>query len=318
MSIQGYLYQQKMLSIRNRYSQTIALSGVSGFLGGNLYDYLINRDYPVTKLDLRTNPSPKLSDDIGVVVHMAGLAHDLENVNCPDKYFEVNTELTKKLFTTFLQSAAQNFIYISSVKAVADTLKRDALSEEDDPKPQTPYGKSKLAAEFYLNDQVLPEGKRVYILRPCMIHGPGNKGNLNLLYQIVSRGIPWPLGAFENRRSFLSVDNFCWVIEELLNGYVEPGTYNVSDSESLSTNEIVRLIAESNDRRVRILNLSPLLIRTIAKWGDTIRLPLTSERLKKLTEYYVVSNTKLLNAIGKPLPVSASKGLIKTIQSFKS
>lgn len=58
--------------------------------------------------------------------------------------------------------------------------------------------------------------KRVYILRPCMIHGPGNKGNLNLLYNVVRKGIPWPLGDFENKRSFTSIDNLCYVVEGLL------------------------------------------------------------------------------------------------------
>ena len=40
-----------------------------------------------------------------------------------------------------------------------------------------------------------------------MIHGPGNKGNLNLLYSLVSKGLPWPLGSFENKRSYCSIDN---------------------------------------------------------------------------------------------------------------
>lgn len=62
----------------------------------------------------------------------------------------------------------------------------------------------------------MADGKQVYILRPCMIHGPGNKGNLNLLYNVVKKGIPWPLGSFENRRSFTSIDNLCYVVEGLL------------------------------------------------------------------------------------------------------
>ena len=82
------------------------------------------------------------------------------------------------------------------------------LTEDTIPNPKTHYGISKLQAENYILDQKLPEGKRVYILRPCMIHGPGNKGNLNLLYTLVKKGFPWPLGAFENQRSFLSIDNF--------------------------------------------------------------------------------------------------------------
>ena len=82
-----------------------------------------------------------------------------------------------------------------------------------------PYGESKIAAENYILGRLkaedgrlkanLYDGKDVYILRPCMIHGPGNKGNLNLLYNVVRKGIPWPLGAFENRRSFTSIDNLC-------------------------------------------------------------------------------------------------------------
>src|SRR5690606_40901886 len=64
----------------------------------------------------------------------------------------------------------------------------------------------KLMAEEYILSKPLPDNKRVYIIRPCMIHGPGNQGNLNLLYKVVEKGIPWPLAAFENKRSFLSID----------------------------------------------------------------------------------------------------------------
>ena len=69
------------------------------------------------------------------------------------------------------------------------------------------------------------DDKQVYILRPCMIHGSGNKGNLNLLYNVVRKGIPWPLGAFENRRSFTSIDNLCYVVEGLLTKEVGSGIY---------------------------------------------------------------------------------------------
>lgn len=56
--------------------------------------------------------------------------------------------------------------------------------------------------------------KNVYIMRPCMIHSPGNKGNLNLLYGVVKKGIPWPLSAFENKRTFTSIDNLCLKIKD--------------------------------------------------------------------------------------------------------
>ena len=95
----------------------------------------------------------------------------------------------------------------------------------------------------------IPKNKQVYILRPCMIHGPGNKGNLNLLYNVVKKGIPWPLGDFDNRRSFTSIDNLCYVIEGLLNQYVPTGIYHMGDDEALSTNELIGIMCEAMGKK---------------------------------------------------------------------
>lgn len=251
-----------------------------------------------------------------MVVHLAGKAHDLKKVSDEQSYLEVNTELTKKVFDAFIKSQASIFVYVSSIKAVADSTNGQLVSESMQPQPGTPYGKSKLAAESFLLAQALPETKKLYILRPCMIHGPGNKGNFNLLYQIVKKGIPWPLGAFDNKRSFLSADNFCFVIDQILTQRLQPGTYHLSDTEPLSTNELVRLIASELNSSASILPISKGLVKAIARMGDWLPLPLNSERLEKLTENYVVSNQKLLTALGMPLPVTAELGMRKTIRSF--
>lgn len=171
-------------------------------------------------------------------------------------------------------------------------------------------------AEEYIQNQPLPVGKSFYILRPCMIHGPGNKGNLNLLYQFVKKGIPYPLAAFQNKRSFLSVKNLCFVIKSLLKKDIPSGIYNIADDEALSTNEVVEILSESMGTKVRLWKLSSSFIRFIAKIGDKIKLPLNSERLDKLTENYVVSNAKIKQALGIKLPLSAKEGLIKTANSF--
>jgi nucleoside-diphosphate-sugar epimerase len=252
-----------------------------------------------------------------VIIHLAGKAHDLKNSSNPDEYYQVNTELTKKVFDAFLCSEAKVFITLSSVKAVADVV-HGVLTEENVPNPITHYGKSKLIAEQYIFSKELPEGKRVYVLRPCMIHGPGNKGNLNLLYKIVSKGIPWPLGAFENQRSFCSVDNLMFIFKELIEREDIPsGIYNVADDVPISTNELIGLIAQSQNRKSKVWKISSSLIEKIARVGDKFRLPLNSERLQKLTSSYVVSNAKIKAAIGKPLPVSSRDGLLKTFQSFQ-
>ena len=151
-----------------------------------------------------------------------------------------------------------------------------------------------------------------------MIHGPGNKGNLNLLYQLVAKGLPWPLGAFENQRSFLSIENLCFIIKELLeNESIPSGVYQVADDKALSTNELIQLLGNSLDKKSRILNLSKSVIKAMAKLGDYLYLPLNSERLQKLTENYVVINQKIVKAIEKAVPVSGEEGLKVTFRSFK-
>lgn len=296
----------------------ILVTGTSGFVGSNLLLYLKGRCIDVislTRSELNNGEFDKLHE-VDVVVHLAGKAHDLQrHVNTQD-YYLVNFELTKRLYSSYLNSNASKFILISSVKAAADSVV-DILKESDPPAPKTHYGKSKLMAEQYIADQPLPISKSYYILRPCMIHGPGNKGNLNLLYKIISNGIPYPLAAFRNDRSFLSVENLCFVISELLErSDVSSGVYNVADNDTLSTNELIKLIAITSDKKPRLWHISPRIVGFLARVGDKLRLPLTSERLNKLTESYVVDNTKIIKALGKELPISAREGIIKTIESF--
>lgn len=294
----------------------ITITGTTGFVGRYLKEHFRVLGYQTAGLDLRKTPNPLPNQLCDMVVHLAGKAHDLKKVSDEQSYFDVNTELTKKVFDAFLKSQASIFVFVSSIKAVADATNGQLVTESMQPQPGTPYGKSKLAAEAFLSAQTLPENKKLYILRPCMIHGPGNKGNFNLLYQVVKMGIPWPLGAFDNKRSFLSVDNFCFVIDQILSQRLEPGTYHLADTEPLSTNELVKLIASELNSSANIVPIPRGFVKAIARMGDWLPLPLNSERLEKLTENYVVSNHKLLTALGMQLPVTAELGMRKTIRSF--
>lgn len=298
--------------------KNVLITGATGFIGVNLVAYLENFHFCVDKLSLRQGFDEKILKNSSSIVHLAGKAHAIKQVSDPNQYYKINYELTKNLFDAFLKSEANKFIFISSVKATADQVK-DVLMESDFPNPQTHYGKSKLMAEKYIQNQPLPVGKSFYILRPCMIHGPNNKGNLNLLYKIISKGLPWPLGVFKNNRSFLSVENFCFIIKELIDREDIPsGVYNVADDNGLSTNELIHLISNSLNKTPKIWNIPSKIILEIAKIGDFLRLPINSERLNKLTENYLVSNQKIVEAIGKPLPIQGRDGLIKTFESFKT
>ncbi len=293
----------------------IILTGTSGFLGNNFVKYL-KSSFVIRPLTVRYIPHQLFYLEGDTVIHLAGKAHDLKNVYNPKEYYEANYELTKQLFDAFLESSATVFVFMSSVKAVADEVE-NVLNEEVSANPQTHYGKSKLLAEQYIVSKDIPKGKRVYILRPCMIHGPGNKGNLNLLYQLVSKGVPWPLAAFENQRSFCSIDNLLFVIKELIEREDIPsGIYNIADDTSISTNELIQLIAQSRNKKAFLWAFPISFVKKIARIGDVLHLPLHSERLQKLTESYPVSNAKIVKAMGKPLPVTAKEGLLKTFESF--
>ena len=291
----------------------VLVTGASGFIGKNL---IANLGSTYQFVNLRRGEDINEIKEFDAIIHLAGLAHDLKNTNKSQDYYRVNTHLTNKIFDNFIASDASVFITLSSVKAAADKVVGE-LSEDYSPNPITDYGKSKLLAEKYILSKNLPKGKRVYILRPCMVHGAGNKGNLNLLYQIVSKKIPWPLGAFDNKRSFCSIDNLTFVINELISrDDIPSGIYNVADDEPLATNQIIELIAQSKRVKTKIYNIPPPFINTIAKLGDVLMLPLNSERLQKLTDSYVVSNSKLKKALAKPLPLSSSEGLLKTFKFF--
>ncbi|MEN9907191.1 MAG: hypothetical protein RLZZ540_332 [Bacteroidota bacterium] len=296
----------------------IIITGSSGFVGQNLSKYLEHHNCTIQSLSMR-NKDWKSALDIKAeaIIHLAGKAHDTSNVSLVSDYFKVNTNLTKELFSVFLKSEIKDFIYFSSVKAVADTVD-GVLTEEVLAEAQTPYGQSKLQSEEYILSQRIPEGKRVFIIRPCMIHGSGNKGNLNLLYKMVKKGIPYPLASFDNQRSFLSIDNLNFLIKEIINiKEITSGVYNFADDESVSTNELVCIISKVSSKKTRLWKIPKKIIIAVSKIGDVLHLPLNSERLKKMTESYLVSNDKIKKALNiKKLPLHASEGLEKTIKSF--
>ena len=289
----------------------IFLTGSNGFVGSYLINYL-RSDYEF--YCYQKGERIVITQDI--VIHLAGIAHDLKNISEPSDYYINNTEFTKKVFDEFLISNAKIFIFTSSVKAVADNY-FGVLTEETICNPSTHYGKSKLLAEQYILSKEIPNNKFVIILRPTMIHGPGNKGNFNLLFQFVQKGIPWPLGSFHNKKSFCGIDNFCYIIKELVtNQNLISGIYNVSEDHSISTNEVVVLMSKSLNKKIYILKLPKALIHILIFFIKFINKDINLENLEKLISNFEVSNLKLKKLINKPLPTYTREGLSKTFNSF--
>ena len=313
----------------------ILITGIHGFVGSNLVNYL-SKENTIYGLDI---VAPEKSgvmktyswDDLGAglvpevdaIIHLAGKAHDTKNQAAAKEYFKINRDLTIKIFDYYSSNPKiKKFVFFSTAKAAADKVE-SVLTEDVTPSPVGPYGKSKIAAEKYIlssmsnrPDQFRARG--VYVFRPCMIHGPGNKGNLNLLYKVVKKGLPWPLGAFDNKRSFTSIENICFAVNGVLTRNVASGIYNMCDDEALSTNELIEEICKSLGRKAHIWRLPKGLMNMMARVGDWLHLPLNSERLRKLTENYISSNAKIKAALGiEHMPVDARTGLRITLKSFQ-
>ena len=312
----------------------ILITGVHGFVGSNLVSYL-KADNVIYGLDIVAPEKDGVAKtfswedmeadklpEIDAIIHLAGKAHDTKNKAASEVYFKVNRDLTAKVFDYFASHDISKFVFFSTAKAAADRVD-DVLTEDVAPAPVGPYGESKIAAEDYIRAALASDSAKfaqrgVYIFRPCMIHGPGNKGNLNLLYNVVSKGIPWPLGAFENRRTFTSVENVCFAVNGVLSSPVASGIYNMGDDEALSTNELIELMCGVMGKKARIWRISKGFMTFCAKVGGWLHLPLNPERLRKLTENYVASNDKIKSALGiDRMPVDARDGLVRTIKSFQ-
>lgn len=295
----------------------IIITGASGFVGKNLSRYLAQKGFKIVPVSLR-NPDwkSKFSSNAFAVIHLAGLTNKLERDCSKEEFVRINSELTNEVFQMFNQSNGQKFIFVSSIKAVLDSPGDLLIDENQLPNPQTKYGQSKLLAEQELLKHHLPN-KFLYILRPAMIHGPENKGNLYLLYKLVKKGIPYPLGGFLNERSFLSVDNLNFIVDELLHSEIESGVFNLADTDCLSTVEVIHLIGDTIGKKPRIWSLNKRMITVLAQVGSFFFLPFNTNRLKKLTESYKVSNAKILQLTGKNMPFTAKEGIRNTISSFK-
>lgn len=299
--------------------KTVAVTGFSGFIGSNLIAFLKNEDINVVCIDLRTTNDFFIDNNVDVVIHLAGKAHDLKNVANAEEYNYVNFELTKNIYDAFCKSNASKFLFLSSIKAVADCSLDYAITEKDVPAPLSIYGKSKLLAENYILENNFDKNKKVFVLRPTLIHGKGHKGNFKLLEIFVSLRIPWFFKAFKNRRSFCTLDNLLFVIKELIyREDINSGIYNICDDEYVSTNELIKIIAKTKGSNLFFVAIPTRVINIVFFIFDFLRLPLNRKMLLKITGSFEVSNTKIIDALKKDLPYSSKAGLIKTFSNISN
>ncbi len=203
-------------------TQTISITGASGFIGKHLTAYLQAR-YRIQSIDCRTASYPTIEG--GTCVHLAGIAQDSRWISAKE-YIQVNYHQTADLYDIFLQTPhAKKFIFMSSLKATQATVRSS-------------YVASKQMAEASILNKTLPSDKSYYILRPSIVYGKGCKNKLKYLAWWGKMGLPW---IFDNPiYAVLYVENLCWFIQYIVEHDMPSGTYAIADEQAICLGDFVR------------------------------------------------------------------------------
>lgn len=254
----------------------ILVTGGSGFIGGALVKRLLNGGFelkasarsslsaelkgvqyhPIKDLTATTDWTAALKG-VQTVVHCAARVHVMQDdATDPLKaYREVNVNGTLNLACQAAKSGVSRFVFVSSIKVNGEaTLSGQAFTESDTPAPQDPYGQSKHEAELVLRQLAADTGMEVVIVRPPLVYGSGVKANFEALMRLVQRGWPLPLGAVNNQRSLVGLDNLVDLIVVCLHHPAAANqTFLVSDGQDLSTAELVQGMAKAAGVKARLL-----------------------------------------------------------------
>jgi nucleoside-diphosphate-sugar epimerase len=269
---------------------TALVTGATGFVGAALCRELEQR--AIAFLAATRSMTGDLSgstdwsaclDGVDTVFHLAGRAHVFDARSAAEACRRVNVDATMSLARTAASRGVRTFVFVSSVKVNGDEDPGRPLRETDEPHPADVYGASKAEAERELAALAATSGMRVVIVRPPLVYGPGVKANFFNLMRAVDRGIPLPLAAIRNARSFVYVGNLC---DALIAVAASSGpaveTFFVRDGEDVSTPDLIRRIASAFGRRARMMYVPPSLLIAMGRMmgkGDAVHRLVSSLRV---------------------------------------
>lgn len=266
----------------------ILLTGATGFVGRQLVKQLVNEKDISLNLALRSGKETYASEisvfapmnltadtdwqealiGCDVVIHAAARAHimDDRSENPLQEFRKINTEATLNLAKQAAGLGLKRFIFISSIKVNGElTQTNQPFTADDLPNPCDPYAISKHEAEEGLRQIASTTKMEVVVIRPPLIYGPGVKGNFQRLLTWLQKGIPLPLGAITNKRSFVALENLTsLIINCLTNPRAANQVFLVSDGEDLSTTELLRRIGFSINKPVYLLPIPQFLLKYAA------------------------------------------------------
>lgn len=267
-------------------SLRVMVTGASGFVGRALCEECTLRGNEVVAV-LRTAQAfgglatPVVVGDIAdqaqwsdalhridVIVHLAArtsMSRE-EGEDTLLAFRRVNTEATIALARQAAQAGVKRFVFLSSAKVNGElTLPGQAFTPDDEPAPEDAYGISKLEAERALRSLCLETGMEFVVIRPPLVYGPGVRGNFQAMVRVLERGIPLPLGAIDNRRSLIALDNLIDLIMTCLTHSAAANqVFMAADGEDVSTSALLRKVAAAYGLPARLIPVPAGLLRFCA------------------------------------------------------
>jgi nucleoside-diphosphate-sugar epimerase len=298
---------QSDYSTANR--RRLLLTGATGFVGRALLQRLCAEGRAVRVLRRSENPSPALTGvsvdvltvgdleaatldphlfhNVDAVIHLAARVHQMsEDAKVAEAmHFRANAVTTERLAEAASRFGVRRFVYMSSIKVNGERTIGEPYSAASTPSPVDAYGRSKWAAEQSLVKLAADSNMSVAIIRPCLVVGPGAKGNLAVLARLLSAGIPLPLRAVLNRRSMVSLDNLVdLTIHAIDEDYSGLRLGLAADDVPVSTPEMVQALAAGLGRSARLLSVPASLLRQLGRWSGRM------EQVGRVLDDLVVDN----------------------------
>jgi nucleoside-diphosphate-sugar epimerase len=312
----------------------VVVTGAGGFIGRHLVQALTGAGYPVVAVTRAADEAARATTGAArvryvhhpgtaadadwqpvlagaaAIVHLAGMAHmPVDDREARRKLRRINVLATQRLALAARQAGVRDFIFMSSIKAVADQTDSAPLTEADSPSPQDCYGMAKLATERRLQRLGrLEPPMRILVLRPPLVYGPGAGANFAALAALVARGVPLPLASVRNRRSLLYVGNLtAAVLQCLARADVPSGIFHLSDGVPVSTPELVRALAHAQGVRPWLLAVPVGLLALGARACGR------REQAARLLGSLEVGNQHFCRTFAWQPPFSLAQGLQATV-----
>lgn len=291
--------------------KTLMITGASGFIGSNFIERYKDK-YNIIPVDLlKVKPEELDFTDVDCVLHLAALVHQMNGAP-REKYFEVNTELTKRMAVESKKHGIKHFVFYSTVKVYGydgDLYNHNIILNEKSPcNPKNdPYGESKWEAEKILKS-LENENFKVGIIRPPMVYGKGVKGNMESLIKLIKKLPVLPFNYDKNKRSLVNIENLMYLTSLVIDKEAQ-GVFLPLDEKNLSLKEIFEGIEKVYSlKRLNIPLIQPFF------WLLTKLKPNIMVRLYGSLQFENKETQEILNYIPK---ISYEDGIRKMIGDGK-